>query len=709
MATLTKSVRTIRTDNAGYYTYKCDVIENSYNVTSNTSNVTVTFSIKGPWSTPAFYEWNTYYGIIVDGAVKKTGNDSPYVSGSYVKLLTWTGDVSHNSDGSKSISISVYLHNGTSGYLPTQYTSSSPLSMGSVTLTTIPRASSITSAGNVTLGNQCSIRWTPASTSFKYKIKFALGSWSYTTNYVSPGTTSAYTYTGYTIPNTLALLDDIPNSTTGTMTATLYTYNSSNTQIGSTSSKTFTVTVPNTVVPTVGTITLDPVDINSQNILVQGKNKLTISVSGCSAGTGSSIKSYTFSGPGISSTTTSTSVTSGSTISNTGKLTYTVTVTDNRGRTTSKPATIPCEAWSAPSITLNSVYRVATSTGTTENDSGTYVRCTYNLSYALVNSTNDVTVKIYYKKNSASTWSSVTVLTDSKSTSGSYTLSNIDAASTYTVYATITDNYSGSSNSNSVTVFSAERILNIRPKGAGMAFGKMADTDNVLDSKWPIRSDKPEQTMSNLSFRGTQAIAGTANDTTANWAEQGNLATTYYNTTGQITDQPSQYGFLLNLTNGSNVHHIWTTQSSGNMCHRGGNANGWNGTWKTILDSANYKSYTFVAPKTLYNSIGTYGPITLSSSAIDFTYLEVFYMNNNSSEVQSVKVYSPNGKTIELTCIEPSSTSGVAYIRTSLWTISGTALTHSASKYIKLTTNQYPSVADNTQYIKIVRVIGYAQ
>lgn len=387
-------------------------------------------------------------------------------------IQTTTQRVYHNNDGTKSITISARANGYADIYGPSSSTASSAdcTASGTITLNTIPRASTITSVGNVTLGNACSVIWTPASSNFKYKIKFSLGSWSYTTDYISPSVTSAYTYDDYTIPNTSALLDDIPNSTTGTMTATLYTYNSSNTQIGSASSKTFTVTVPSSVVPTVGTITVTP---QTYSYLIQNKNTVKVSVSGCTAGTGSSIKSYTFSGPGLSSTTTSTSATS-SVISSSGTKTYTVTVTDNRGRTASKTASVTCYAYSQPSILLDA-YRVASSTSTTENDSGTYVRCTYSLTFSSVNNANDITVKILYKKSSASSWSSVTVLTDSKATSGSYILSGIDAASTYTVYATVTDNYGGSVSSIKDTVFATSRTLNITSDGTGIAIGKMSE------------------------------------------------------------------------------------------------------------------------------------------------------------------------------------------------------------------------------------------
>lgn len=733
MATLTSSYQylgrsSVMTSTSGTLSYYVLLYgKTSANQTTGIHTVTIKEILASTSTNATFYLYSTSHSGTVAGKTAFSGSNEPnadwelgsftaggvsYKTGTLIGEGSATVDCTDGAAHNVTLSCS-WKFNDTADWYTPAYGTSRTVSVTS-TLAAIPRASTITSASNVTLGNKCSIKWTPANSSFKYKIKFALGSWSYTTpEFISPGTTSAYTYTGYTIPSTSDLLDDIPNSTTGTMAATLYTYNSSGTQIGSTSQKTFTVTVPSSVIPTVGTITLNPVDINSQNILVQGKNKLTISVSGCSAGTGSSIKSYKFSGPGISSTTTSTSATSGSTISNTGTLTYTVTVTDNRGRTASKTASIACYAWSAPSITLNA-YRVATNSSTTEDDNGTYVRCVYSLSYASVNNTNDVTVTIYYKKNTASTWTSKSVLTNSKSTSGSVYLSSFDIGSTYTIYATITDNYSGSSNSSNTTIFSAERIINIRPKGKGLALGKMADTDDVFDSKWPIRSDHPEPTMKNLTYRGTNTISSTTNDTTSNWGNQGNLATVFYNTTGQITDQPSQYGFLLNLTNGpgsSEVHHIWATQSSGSLLHRGGNSNGWNGSWRTVLDSANYKSFAYPQATTLYNSSGNAGTITLSYAVSNYTYLEIFYKDNNSNGHSCMKVYSPDGKKIDLSIIEASDTTASrTYIRRTMYTISGTTITPNVniSGFVQIDGTTITQTSTGTNYLRITRVLGYA-
>ena len=550
-----------------YYTFSWSLssqsIEGNYSV--------ITWTLKGAGGSSSGYWTNVKEKYVtVNGSTQSNAT----LQTTYNGTVAFSGatTIYHNSDGTKSFSASA----GGAFYYYGSYNSTGS---GTWSLPTIPRSSTI-SYGEFTMGSSGNITITPAASGFTHTITYSFGTKTGTIADKTSNTSVSWT------PSTSDLAGQIPNDVRGTGTLTITTYSGSTT-IGS-RNYTFYCNLPSSVVPTVGTITLTP---QTYSYLIQGKNTVKVNVSGCSAGTGSSIKSYTFSGPGVSSTTTSTSATS-STISNTGTLTYTVSVTDNRGRTASKTATITCYAWVTPMITIDT-YRVASSSSTTASDSGTYVRCTYNLTYSSVNNSNDVTVKVYYKKNTASTYSSTTILTDGTSTSGSTVLSSIDAASTYDIYATITDNYGGSSSSNHETVFSTERILNVRPNGTGIAFGKMAETDSVFDSKWPIRTDSPEQTMKNLTYKGV-SIIGSTDDTTANWGNEGNLATVFYNVTGKITDQPSQYGLLLNLTNGpssSEVHQIWATQSSGNLAHRGGNSSGWNGTWRTILDSSNYSSY----------------------------------------------------------------------------------------------------------------------
>lgn len=90
--------------------------------------------------------------------------------------------------------------------------------------------------------------------------------------------------------------------------------------------------------------------------------------------------------------------------------------------------------------------------------------------------------------------------------------------------------------------------------------------------------------FNNLFFMGTNPITTTTNDTTAKWAAQGN-GLAWYNTTGQLNDQPSQYGALLNMhTIGSEIAQLWFEAPNGKIYHRGGDGNNWTGTWIQLYD-----------------------------------------------------------------------------------------------------------------------------
>ena len=569
---------------------------------SNSSNYfglyceyTFTPNISGNYTDVTVSAWIRYYSIEMpsrSGGTVKVGNNTatfstnaitsyPSGGGGSTKLTQQTIRVNHNSDGTKkNVGISVSWPAQIT-YAGTYYATLTAST--TVDLPDIPRASSISSISGNTIGSPITININRYSSSFTHHVYYSFGK---TSNYcLSTNATTSCTFT----PD-MSDCAFIPNSTSGTATITVDTYNG-NTKIG-TASKSFSLYVPSTAIPTVGTITLNPVDVNGQNILVQGKNKLTVSVSGCSAGTGSSIKSYKFSGPGISYTGTNSSVTSSGTISNTGTLTYTVTVTDNRGRSASKNATIQCYGYALPYFTSFLSFR-SNSSGDSDN-SGTCAKCSYGVAYSSVNNTNNVTVTIYYKKSSASTYTSVVASSNSTATSGNKILNAITLDSSYDVYATVTDAYGGTSPSISSVVFGESRVFNITSDGTGVAIGKLAESTQLFDSRWPINTDAPERTMRNLSYRGTNVIGTIVNDTVDNWADQGNLATTLYTASEKINDQPAQRGFVLNLTNGpdgSEVHQLWATQANGNLSHRGGNSSGWNGTWKTVLDSSNYTNY----------------------------------------------------------------------------------------------------------------------
>ena len=675
---------------------------------------------------------------VVNGVSVNFSSSSIDTSGnSTITLGTTTHTVNHNSDGSGSFSIT--------GTFKMKATISgvyvgSIVTSGSATLNTIARASSITSASDVILGNACNITFTPTSSSFYYQLYFTLGNWTVSTGWVYPGTTSLYTYNYLVLSGTLAdgggdtLYAQLPNSASGTMTVTLYTYSSKDTStlIGS-NSKTFTVTIPESVRPSISSsnISLSP---TTYSYLIQNKNSVQISVSGCSAGAGSSIASYTYSGPGIAIGAMSSASVTSDTISTVGTLTYTVTVADTRGRTASATKTITCHAYTIPYFTSFSAYRVASASSTTAVDDGKYIRYTYDMSYSSINNTNKITVKLQYKTSTGSWTSVASDITSGTATSGSKTIGTFDTAQTYVVRAEVIDNYGVPSYSNEITIFSAERIMNIRPNGSGIAFGKMAESNNLLECKWPAKFDN------NCSIVGGVAIGeSTQSSTPKNGIK-------IHDVRNALITPKSFGGFNANfyfdtITDGrwySILHmHGWSQDDyaawelAGNahnssiddsLRYRQGLGDTW-GDWQTILTNKNYTNYVFAKPTVLYSSsAGTYGTLTLSYSAANYTYLEIFYADNNTRQLNSAKIYSPNGKYVTLSCIEPRSGNVTprTYIRSSGWTISGTTMTAGRTDQSETATGIYAQLGPHVggtdihvaveanNKIKIFRVLGYA-
>lgn len=119
------------------------------------------------------------------------------------------------------------------------------------------------------------------------------------------------------------------------------------------------------------------------------------------------------------------------------------------------------------------------------------------------------------------------------------------------------------------------------------------ENGTALSDKYAATS----HTHSHLEIKGTNTITSTTDDTTANWGAQ-KSSVHWYRSIGQLTDQPAQYGYLLNIGQDSEVHQLWMTQASGDLKHRGGNASGWSGTWRTLLDTSNFETYAATSSHT---------------------------------------------------------------------------------------------------------------
>lgn len=373
---------------------------------------------------------------------------------------------------------------------------------------------------------------TRQSSSYTHTVKVTLGSRSQTF-------TNVATSKSFTIP--ASWVDQIPSATSKTGTVTVTTYNGS-TELGS-NSKSFTVTVPSSVKPTVslaGTNQSSNSTVSGWGILVQGYSAIKLTAT-AAAGTGSSISSIVFSGEGVSQSGTSTTVTS-SLLTTAGSKTWKVVVTDARGRTASATLTRTVYEYYPTSI-LTLTAKRSNSSGTAAPADGTYINAKGSYSYASCNGNNSATVKkIEYKLHTASSWTSGV----SSATSGTaYTFGggNISILSTYDVRMTVTDAL-GSTAVYTVNVSSVDGV-SFGLNGKCARFGGPVQYSDRFECDWNVQFDKvvdiiQRRSNATLSSAGWYNIikfdAGSLNGVKFATAQAVNIAigTAYSNTNNSI-------------------------------------------------------------------------------------------------------------------------------------------------------------------------------
>ena len=237
----------------------------------------------------------------------------------------------------------------------------------------------------------------------------------------------------YTIP--VSWLTNIPNATSGTATVSVTTYASGGAELG-TDTYSFTITAPTSAVPT---ISVAAARVNnsvpsSWGVYVQGKSGVTITAT-ATGYQGSTISSYTISGGATG--TQSSNVFTVSVIYSNGTVTYTVKVTDSRGRTATASVSISVVAYSAPSFTATEAFRCA-SNGTA-SETGTYISAKASGTYSSVSNKNSMTLKVQYGLTTSTAYSTATTLTNG--TASVIGAGSIDANYSFNVKFTLTDQF----------------------------------------------------------------------------------------------------------------------------------------------------------------------------------------------------------------------------------------------------------------------------
>lgn len=318
-----------------------------------------------------------------------------------------------------------------------------------------------TAASSYDIGATARINITSEETRYVHTVTYRFGS---LTGTIASKTTSRSI--DWQIPTTLYA--QIPNSTSGTMTITVETFcpyfysegtDADTSDIYKTLSlgtkeTTVTVTVPASIKPSIGTVTLSDMDTtirgSSNSIFIKdgvtdtnggfvsGKSVLSVAVQ-ASGSQSSVIRSVSISAPQAGNTT----LTDSTTVGNDGVFTVdtmrylyppnlgatantvTITATDSRGRTATKTVNYYAGQYMPASINQFDVYR-CDSSGAEKND-GTYLHIELDLNTGYgqqgVKLRNQASsyFKISYKKTTASTY---TQLVNSSTGASSFTIKN---------------------------------------------------------------------------------------------------------------------------------------------------------------------------------------------------------------------------------------------------------------------------------------------
>lgn len=461
-------------------------VSGSVNNTANTSKVRILWQ-----STQSGDSWNGYtktakYYVSINGGAETAYSVSYTLPQNSTKtIVDTTITVTHNDNGTGSVKVRTWMDTGISAGVVEK--------SQSLTLATIPRASTITSASDATLGTACAVKWTPLSKSFRYKLKFSIGNWSYTTGAIHPNTTAAYTYTGYTLPIAGIAPQITGKPPKGTMTVTLYTYSDSNAtaQIGSASSKTFTVTVPDnsSTKPSVS-MSLAPVSsLASQfsSLYIQGKSKVKATITG-SGKYSASITSYEMYADSKNNGTLQSDY-----LSKSGSITVKGRAYDSRGFYKEAEQVITVIPYTKPSLIRasgeKSIVCARCDASGNLTDSGTYLKIKAKRSYSKVMSgsvqKNFCQIRYRYKAEGGSYSAWATILASNSLGSDEVVTSALlggalSVQTTYFVQVQAIDDI-GEYSTTTISVPTDRVYLHKAGSTNSLGIGKYSESENTLD------------------------------------------------------------------------------------------------------------------------------------------------------------------------------------------------------------------------------------
>ena len=407
---------------------------------------------------------------------KKTYYTFSYTSPAWYVLGERTEEISHNNDGTKTVTLSGEWCSAISGgWAPYSLSVS-----GEVTLPTIPRAT-VPSMGAATIGEEVTIILPRASSTFTHTLTYSFGSASGTIG-SALGTSAVWR-----LPESLAA--QIPHDPGGTGTLTCVTYSGS-TLIGS-KTIAFTASVPGSMKPALtpgwATVTYDNSGTKASAIRawVQGysKARAVFDDSRITCKQGASVRGYsiTYLGKTVSESPYRTETIGGT------AATVRCTVTDSRGLSAYEDFEIAIHPYAPPALTGARLYR-ADGDGAA-SDSGTHIAGRATANYSSIGGENAAAIRGYWKAVGGSYGSGEALSSGVTGIISGSAVISTDRS--YVAKLVITDSLGNTAEfEDSIPT---ERVaFHLKEGGNGAAFGKVAETEYVLElaEDWELKGGK---------------------------------------------------------------------------------------------------------------------------------------------------------------------------------------------------------------------------
>ena len=428
-----------------YYTLSWTATQS---IANNTSTISWTLSTAGGHSS-----WITERTVYVDIDGERVFSKTNAVDRYRGTIATGTKTISHNSDGTRSFSVSLAA--------AIYYSSIGCTGSQTFTLDTIARASTL-SVSDGTLGTKTTLTADRKSSSFTHTLTWECGSYSGTIATKSSATSWPFT------PE-LKLASAAPYGQKVYCTYTLSTYNGS-TLVG-TDSKAAWFTIPNSVKPSCSLSLSDSKGYASTyGGYIQGESQLSVTINATQAYS-SPISRYSASANGA---TYSTQTFTTSVLTKVGTNTISATVIDGRERPGSVSTNITVLAYSRPKITNLKVRRC--NANGTENDRGGYGKISFHCTITPLSNKNTRTCSLRYRQSGATTWTNAPAITLSAYDQDcNPPVIQMSDAHSYEVQINLTDKFGTTS---AVTSISTGYCLyHIPASGKGITFGGIAEGD----------------------------------------------------------------------------------------------------------------------------------------------------------------------------------------------------------------------------------------